>query len=97
MKIKKALIAAAGYGTRFLPITKTIQKEMLPILDRPIVDYIVEDCIKAGIEEIIFVISSKNQQIRHFYSEDLNIKKYLESKGKHEQAKQVAQLHSKAK
>lgn len=54
MKIKKALITSAGFGTRFLPISKTIQKEMLPILDRPLIDYVVADCVKAGITDIVF-------------------------------------------
>ena len=70
MKIKKALITAAGFGTRFLPITKTIQKEMLPILDRPITDFVVNDLISAGVEEIIFVISEHNTQLVHFYREN---------------------------
>src|SRR3972149_4852589 len=52
MKIEKAVITAAGYGTRFLPVTKTIQKEMMPVLNKPLVDYVVDDCIKAGIKEI---------------------------------------------
>lgn len=55
MKITKALITAAGFGTRFLPITKTIQKEMLPLLDRPIIDYVVDDLVAAGVTDIIFV------------------------------------------
>lgn len=55
MEVKKALITAAGYGTRFLPITKTIPKEMLPIVDRPIIHWIVNECKEAGIEEVIIV------------------------------------------
>lgn len=96
MKITKAIITSAGFGTRFLPITKTIQKEMLPILSRPLVDYIVEDCIKAGIEEIIFVISEHNSQLIHFYSENNRLKAYLERMNKSEQYKSVAKLHSQA-
>ena len=61
MSINKAIITTAGFVTRFLPISKTIQKEMLPILDQPLVDYVVDDLVKAGIKEIIFVVSERDQ------------------------------------
>jgi len=97
MKIKKALVAAAGFGTRFLPITKTIQKEMLPVLDRPTVDYLVEDLIKAGVEEIIFVISEHNKQLLHYYRENKRLRSYLKSHHKNDLCDQVSKLHQKAK
>lgn len=97
MNIKKALITAAGFGTRFLPVTKTIQKEMLPILNRPLIDYVVEDCINAGIEEIIFVISEHNMQLIHFYRENKRLESYLQNKGKVDLYERVAPLHQKAK
>ena len=53
--IKKAIITAAGFGSRFLPITKTFPKEMLPIIDKPIIQYLVEECAEADIEEVIIV------------------------------------------
>lgn len=96
MKIRKAIITSAGFGTRFLPITKTIQKEMLPILNRPLVDYVVDDCLLGGIEEIIFVISEHNSQLVHFYRDNQRLKLYLEKMGKSDQYQQVAQLHTKA-
>ncbi len=96
MSIKKAVITTAGFGTRFLPISKTIQKEMLPILNRPLVDYVVADLVKAGIEEIIFVVSEHNQQIKHYYSENPRLKKYLEQKGKNELYQQVEHIHQQA-
>ncbi len=95
MTIRKALIAAAGFGTRLLPITKTIQKEMLPVLNRPIVDYLVEDCIKAGIEEIVFVISEHNSQILHFYRENKRLEQYLLGREKQNLYEQIAPLHQK--
>lgn len=95
-KITKAIIATAGFGTRFLPITKTIQKEMLPILDRPVVDYIVEDCLKAGIREFIFVINEHNLQTLHYYRENLRLKEYLEKMGKPERYEEVRHLHEQA-
>jgi UTP--glucose-1-phosphate uridylyltransferase len=97
MSIRKAIIATAGFGTRFLPISKTIQKEMLPILDRPLVDYIVADCVKAGIEEIIFVVNEHNDQIVHFYRENRRLYEYLKRMGKDSTYQQVAQLHTQAK
>lgn len=97
MKIKKALITCAGFGTRFLPITKTIQKEMLPILERPLIDYVVDDCVKAGIEEIIFVINSHNYQVMHYYQENERLKKYLAATNKSYLYEQFSQLYKKIK
>jgi UTP--glucose-1-phosphate uridylyltransferase len=95
--IKKAVITTAGFGTRFLPISKTIQKEMLPILDRPLVDYVVEDLVKAGIQEIIFVINEHNFQIKHYYSENLRLYRYLEKMDKLAAYEQVVDIHTRAK
>ncbi len=97
MKIRKALITSAGFGTRLLPITKTIQKEMLPILNRPLVDYVVEDCVKAGIEEIVFVISEHNTQIKHFYQENKRLYSYLEKMKKLDLYREVEHLHQQAR
>lgn len=97
MTINKALIATAGFGTRFLPITKSIQKEMLPILNRPTIDYVVEDCIRAGITEIIFVVNEHNAQVRDYYTESLHIKKRLEASGKSKEYKNLENLHAQAK
>lgn len=70
-KIRKAVIPVAGLGTRFLPITKTIAKEMLPIVDRPAISYIIEECIQSGIEEIIFITSERKKQIENYVTRDL--------------------------
>lgn len=81
--ITKAIIPVAGWGTRRLPITKAIEKCMLPIGNRPIVDYVVEDCIKAGITEIYFVVNKNfNQQIKTYYGDNAALNDYLESRGK---------------
>ncbi len=82
MTCNHAIIIAAGYGTRRLPITKAVEKCMLPILDRPLVDYIVEDCIKAGIEHIVFVVSEGSTQIQDFYSQYDALETYLKKHGK---------------
>jgi len=96
MKIKKALITCAGFGTRFLPISKTIQKEMLPILDRPLIDYVVEDCIKAGITDIVFVINQHNYQVLHYYRENARLYEYLEKMGKLHLYEKIKHLHTQA-
>lgn len=96
MKIQKALIAAAGFGTRFLPITKTIQKEMVPVLNKPVVDYLVEDLVKAGITDIVFVINQHNDQIRHYFGENHRIEAYLKRTNKSHLYEQVKTLHEKA-
>ncbi|MBP7740914.1 NTP transferase domain-containing protein [Candidatus Woesebacteria bacterium] len=96
--IKKALITCAGFGTRFLPITKTIQKEMLPILNKPIIDYVVDDCIEAGIEEIIFVVKeSESKLVESYYTEYRSLKQHLEKMGKLEMYKDVLSRHEKTK
>lgn len=82
MKISKAIIPVAGWGTRRLPITKTIEKCMLPVGNRPIVDYVVQDCIKAGITDIYFVISEDSIQLKSYYSENMQLNDYLEQNGK---------------
>ncbi len=60
-KVRKAIIPAAGYGTRFLPATKALPKEMLPIIDTPTIQYIVEEAVKAGIEDIIIVTGKQKK------------------------------------
>jgi UTP--glucose-1-phosphate uridylyltransferase len=96
MSIKKAIISTAGFGTRFLPISKTIQKEMLPILNRPVIDYVVNDCVKAGIEEIVIVMNAHNYQPLHFYRENKRLYQYLKQMNKLDLYEQVASLHQKA-
>lgn len=97
MKIKKAIITAAGFGTRFFPVSKSIQKEMLPLLNKPIIDYVVDDCLRAGIEEIIFVVNDTNDQIRHYYSEDMKIYNHLKFLNKLKKYEKIERLHTKAK
>jgi UTP--glucose-1-phosphate uridylyltransferase len=82
MSATKAIIAVAGYGTRRLPITKSIEKCMLPLLNRPIIDYIVEDLVKAGVTDIYFVVSGDARQLRDYYERDVALEDYLLAKGK---------------
>ena len=90
MKIDKAIIPVAGWGTRRLPITKVIEKSMLPIGNRPLVDYVVEDCAKAGIKEIYIVIDEKPfSQVKAYYEENANLEKYLVARGKEDRVSLV--------
>ena len=63
MDVKKAVIPAAGLGTRFLPVTKSVPKELLPILDKPMLQYVVEEAVEAGIEQVIIVTSPGKESI----------------------------------
>jgi len=82
MKITKAIIPVAGWGTRRLPITKAIEKCMLPVGNRPLVDYVVQDCLRAGIEDIYFVVSEDSTQLKEYYSENAALNEYLRQNGK---------------
>jgi UTP--glucose-1-phosphate uridylyltransferase len=79
--VTKAIIPVAGYGTRRLPLTKAIEKCMIPIGNRPVIDFVVEDCIKAGITEIIFVVSEQASQLKAYYSRNFALEQHLEKKG----------------
>ena len=81
-QVRKAVIAAAGFGTRFLPQTKAMPKEMLPLVDKPIIQYVVEDLVEAGIEEIILVTASGKRSIEeHFDSPNQDLVNNLRSGG----------------
>ena len=86
--ITKAIIPVAGWGTRRLPITKIIEKSMLPVGNRPLVDYSVQDLIKAGIKDIYMVISNVEPcQVREFYRDNLALNQYLVERGKADRLK----------
>ena len=92
MDIKKAVIPVAGRGTRFLPITKQVPKEMLPILDRPIIHYIVQEVLEAGIEEVIFVTSCGKELIENYFDRNLELEHFLRENGKREDAQLVRDI-----
>lgn len=88
MKISKAIIPVAGWGTRRLPITKIIEKSMLPVGNRPLVDYSVQELIKAGVKDIYMVISNVEPcQVREFYRDNLALNQYLIDRGKEDRLK----------
>ena len=84
MKVKKAIIPAAGLGTRFLPATKAQPKEMLPIVDKPTIQYIVEEAVKSGISEIIIVTGRSKRSIEDHFDRSVELEMELESKQKEE-------------
>lgn len=81
-KIRKAVIPAAGYGTRFLPVTKASPKEMLPIVDKPVVQYVVEEAVAAGIEEVIFITSSNKRTLEDHFDYNFELEEKLKGSGK---------------
>jgi UTP--glucose-1-phosphate uridylyltransferase len=89
MKIRKAIITVAGFGTRFLPVTKAQPKSMLPLVDKPIVQYLVEEAVSAGIEQIIFVTGKGKRSIEDHFDSHFELEYLLEQKGKEEALAQV--------
>jgi UTP--glucose-1-phosphate uridylyltransferase len=91
-KITKAIIPVAGWGTRMLPITKAIEKCMLPVGTRPVIDYVVQDVIKAGITDIYFVVGEQSSQLQSFYRSNIPLNDYLRRAGKEDKLPLVAPL-----
>ena len=80
--IKQAIIPLAGQGTRLLPLTSVLPKELLPINGKPGLEYIIEECINAGIKEIIFIISKKKKMIKEYFYHDKFYRKLLKKRKK---------------
>lgn len=93
-KIKKAVVPVAGLGTRFLPATKSIPKEMLPIVDRPIILHIAEECVQAGIEQLILISGRGKESIENFFDISFELEHQLEVAGKSEWLEQVANIRN---
>lgn len=90
--ITKAIIPVAGWGTRMLPITKSIEKCMLPVGTRPVIDYVVQDVIKAGIKDIYFVVGEQSSQLQSYYRSNIPLNDYLRRAGKEDKLPLVAPL-----
>lgn len=82
MKIRKAVIPVAGKGTRFLPATKEIPKEMIPLINKPMIHYAVEEAVKSGIEEVIFVTSSAKDSIEDYFDRNFALEEFLQNNNK---------------
>lgn len=91
-KVRKAIIPAAGYGTRFLPATKAQPKEMLPVVDKPIIQYVVEDAVSAGIEDIIIVTGWFKRTIEDHFDYPFELEKRLEDAEKYEELDQIRKI-----
>jgi UTP--glucose-1-phosphate uridylyltransferase len=92
MKIKKAIFPVGGLGTRFLPATKSMPKEMLPIVDKPLIQYAVEEAANAGIEQFIFVTSRGKSSIENHFDHSFELENNLISKGKRETLKTAQEM-----
>ena len=94
MKIKKAVIPAAGLGTRFLPVTKSMPKEMLPIIDVPAIHYVVKEAVSAGLDDIIIITGRGKRAIEDYFDESPELEMYLKEKNKDDLLKIVQDISS---
>ena len=91
-KIRKAVIPAAGFGTRFLPATKATPKEMLPIVDKPAIQYIVEEALQSGIEEILIISGHAKRAIEDHFDTNIDLELQLERQGKNDLLQMVRSI-----
>ena len=84
-KVTKAVIPVAGMGTRFLPITKSVAKEMLPIVDKPTLSYIIDEAVASGITDILLITSPYKKIIEDYFDVNYELEKRMEEKGKTEE------------
>jgi UTP--glucose-1-phosphate uridylyltransferase len=95
-KVRKAVIPAAGLGTRFLPATKAQPKEMLPLLDKPAIQYVVEEAVAAGLTDIIIITGRGKHAIVDHFDRSFELEHFLEAKGKFDELKQVREISDMA-
>jgi UTP--glucose-1-phosphate uridylyltransferase len=95
MQDLKAVISTAGFGTRFFPIAKAVTKSMLPIMDRPVLDYLVEDCVRAGVSSVAFVTSPQDVQIRAYFTPDARLHASLEARGWSAKLRPLLDMHDR--
>ena len=91
--VRKAIFPVGGLGTRFLPATKSMPKEMLPVVDKPLIQYAVEEAIEAGIEEFIFVTGRGKSAIEDHFDHAYELQAMLEARGKYSALKPVSYTH----
>jgi UTP--glucose-1-phosphate uridylyltransferase len=92
MRVRKAVIPAAGLGTRFLPASKVVPKEMLPVVDRPVIQYVVEEAVAAGIEQIIIVTAQSKRAVEDHFDTHFELEARLEAAGKQRELEEVRRL-----
>src|SRR5882757_887184 len=88
-RVRKAVIPAAGLGTRFLPATKSQPKEMLPVVDKPAIQYVVEEAVKAGLEDILIITGRNKRAIEDHFDRNFELEHFLDNAGKHDLLKEV--------
>lgn len=91
-KVRKAVIPAAGLGTRFLPATKAQPKEMLPLLDKPAIQYVIEEAVRVGITDILIITGRGKRSIEDHFDRSIELEYFLESRGKFDELKQVREI-----
>ncbi|HVL88671.1 MAG TPA: UTP--glucose-1-phosphate uridylyltransferase GalU [Actinomycetota bacterium] len=89
MPIRKAVIPAAGLGTRFLPATKAQPKEMLPVIDKPAIQYVVEEAVRAGLDDILIITGRGKRSIEDHFDQNVELEVFLESKGKTDEVREM--------
>lgn len=95
-QVKKAIIPAAGFGTRFLPATKAVPKEMLPIVDKPTIQYIIEEAVASGIEEILIITNAHKASIENHFDQSFELEKRLEASNSQDLLEMVQQISNMA-
>lgn len=94
--VKKAVIPAAGFGTRFLPLTKNQPKEMIPVIDTPVIQRVVEEAVEAGITDILMIIGKGKRAIEEHFDRNFELENQLQEKGKHEELETIRRITSMA-
>lgn len=89
MKVTKAVLPVAGLGTRFLPASKVVAKELFPVLDKPLIEYAVDEALQAGAEDFVFVISPEKQSVINHFQDNPNLVNALKSKGKNDSIEKI--------
>jgi len=96
MKVRKAVIPAAGFGTRFLPITKSQPKEMIPVVDTPVIQYVVEEAVNSGITDILMIIGRGKRAIEEYFDRSWELERALKEKGKTEMLERLQSITTMA-
>jgi UTP--glucose-1-phosphate uridylyltransferase len=92
VRVKKAVIPAAGLGTRFLPATKSLPKEMMPIVDKPTIQYVVEQAVQAGLDDLLIITGRGKRAIEDHFDRSFELETRLDASGKHDELKQVREI-----
>jgi UTP--glucose-1-phosphate uridylyltransferase len=97
MKVRKAVIPAAGFGTRMLPVTSMVPKELLPVCGRPVIEWVVAEAVAAGIEEVIIVISEGKEAVANYFKSNPRLEQQLLSAGKHNELREMERIWNMVK